>query len=189
MLTDKELQNWCVRNKKSKKTIKVIANVRSSPPARRVESNFHNVCGRFPSKKMGHTIQFESRTLELAFIYMCEYDPNVLEFWDQPPRYSSFYTYKDRKRGVHCTSDFFLILRDRAGWVECKTEQRLENLAEKPTRVYYKDEDGLWHYQPGENYARQFDLFFEVRSSAQIDPTLIRNMHFLEDYFDEKDES
>ncbi|MDQ3133372.1 MAG: hypothetical protein M3Q76_01010 [Acidobacteriota bacterium] len=44
-----------------------------------------NVAGRFPSRKMGVTIQFESHKNELARIRELEYDPEVLEYYDQPP--------------------------------------------------------------------------------------------------------
>ena len=47
----------------------VTDDVRSSDPARRVRSGRGNVSGRYPSKKMGVTIQFESHRVELAAIY------------------------------------------------------------------------------------------------------------------------
>ena len=63
----------------------VIDDVRSSDPARRVRSGRGNVSGRYPSKKMGVTIQFESHRVELAAIYEMEHDAHVLEYFDQPP--------------------------------------------------------------------------------------------------------
>ena len=44
-----------------------------------------NVSGRYPSRKMGMTIQFESHRVELAAIYEMEHDDSVEEFYDQPP--------------------------------------------------------------------------------------------------------
>src|ERR1700733_13812635 len=61
-----------------------IDDVRSSDPARRVRSGRGNVSGRYPSKKMGVTIQFESHRVELAAIYEMEHDVGVLEYFDQP---------------------------------------------------------------------------------------------------------
>jgi hypothetical protein len=37
-----------------------------------------NVSGRYPSKKMGCTIQFESHRGELAFIYQMEHEAHGL---------------------------------------------------------------------------------------------------------------
>ena len=40
---------------------------------------------RYPSRKMGVTIQFEDHRVELAGIYEMEHDATVLEYFDQPP--------------------------------------------------------------------------------------------------------
>ncbi|HEU5377737.1 MAG TPA: hypothetical protein VFV38_20110 [Ktedonobacteraceae bacterium] len=63
-----------------------IARIRSSPPARRVRGRASKVSGRYPSMKMGCTIQFESLHVELWAIYAMERDNAVLEYYDQPVR-------------------------------------------------------------------------------------------------------
>lgn len=75
---------------------------------------------------MACTIQFESHRGELAFIYQLEHDPAVLEFYDQPGAIKLSYPGKDGKRRVTTwhTPDFFVIREDRAGWTECKMEER-----------------------------------------------------------------
>ncbi|MFL9458723.1 hypothetical protein AB0758_48005 [Tolypothrix bouteillei VB521301_2] len=40
---------------------------------------------------MGQTIQFESHTVELWAIYQMEHDPEVLEYYDQPPPFKIQY--------------------------------------------------------------------------------------------------
>ena len=40
----------------------------------------------------------------------------------------------------------------------------------------------MWHCPPGEKHAAQFGFFYRVRSSAEIDWGLQRNLLFLEDY-------
>ncbi|MGQ8847480.1 hypothetical protein [Bacillus sp. NA_165.1] len=67
------------------RTITYIKRIRSSEPARRVRSNGKNVIGTYPSKKMGLSIQFESKTLELPAIFEKEHSRSVLEYYDQPP--------------------------------------------------------------------------------------------------------
>jgi hypothetical protein len=42
-----------------------------------------NVCGRYPSQKMGVTIQFESHRHELAAIFELEHDSSVIELCGQ----------------------------------------------------------------------------------------------------------
>ena len=62
----------------------VVQRIRSSGPARLVQSGRGNVSGRYPSRKMGVTIQFESHKNELAGIQELEHATDVIEFFDQP---------------------------------------------------------------------------------------------------------
>ena len=85
MLSKSELSAWYARLHISSQARSVIEQVRSSQPARQVGGGSRNVSGRYPSRKMGLTIQFESHRVELAGIYEMEHDHSVLEFYDQPP--------------------------------------------------------------------------------------------------------
>lgn len=133
---------------------------------------------------MGVTIQFESHKVELPFIYQLEYDDNVLEFYDQPPPIKMRYESNDGKNlGFFYTPDFFVIKANSAGWVECKTENKLQQLAEKNSHRYLLDADSQWRTPPGERYAEQFGFFFKLWSNAEINWNLQRNLVFLEDYY------
>src|SRR5271157_5688683 len=68
----------------SDEALSVVAQVRSSNPARRVGGRHSNVTGRYPSRKMEATIQFESHRVELPTMYELEHNDEVLECWDQP---------------------------------------------------------------------------------------------------------
>jgi len=61
-----------------------LARLRAASPVRRVGSRAQNVSGTYASRKMGCTLQFESHKVELWAIYTMEYDPTVLEYYDQP---------------------------------------------------------------------------------------------------------
>jgi len=162
----------------------VIDQIRSSGPSRHVAGGRSNVCGRYPSRKMGLTIQFESHRVELAGIYEMERDPDVLEYYDQPPPIKLEYkSANGRQLGVMHTPDFFVLRMTRAGWEEWKTEEDLLKLShEKPNR-YRLDHNGVWRCPPGESHAAQFGLYYKIRSSSQINWTYQRNIQFLEDYF------
>jgi hypothetical protein len=67
------LELWFQQNHIPDKTRSLISAIRSSGPSRRVGGGSSNVCGRYPSKKMGVTIQFESHRVELAGIYEMEH--------------------------------------------------------------------------------------------------------------------
>ena len=119
MLSEDEFAAWCHRLQLPAATSAVIAQIRGSPPARRVQSRRGNVSGRYPSRKMGVTIQFESHRVELAAVYEMEHDDDVLEFYDQPPPLQLAYaTASGRLVRVWHTPDYFVLRRDGAHWEE-----------------------------------------------------------------------
>ena len=131
---------------------------------------------------MGVTIQFESHRVELAFVREMEHDPEVLEYYDQPPSFPLDYkSAKGRHLRVVHTPDFFVLRAASAGWEECKTEEELHRLSGSSPNRYCWDQ-GSWHCSPGERYARQFGFCYRLRSSAEINWVMQRNLQFLEDY-------
>ena len=84
MLTETELFQLYQHLDLSQQAQQIIAEIRSSPPMRRVCSAAGNVSVRYPSRKMGVIIQAESHRNELAGIYEKEYDRETLEYYDQP---------------------------------------------------------------------------------------------------------
>lgn len=175
---------WCENLQLTEQTIQQIAQIRNSPPSRRVQSRAGNVSGRYPSRKMGFTIQFESHRNELAAIYEMEYDSSVLEYYDQPPPFKLVYEAKNgRNVGVLHTPDFFVIRTQTCGWEEWKTAEELERLGTQMPNRYQKQPDGNWRCPPGVAHAENFGLYYRVRSGAEINWNLQRNLLFLEDYF------
>jgi transposase InsO family protein len=183
MLSEEEWLQLRQRLSLSEQAQVLIEEIRSSPPSRRVRSAAGNVSVRYPSRKMGVTIQAESHRNELAGIYEKEHDPETLEYYDQPPRIKLLYAAKSGRRvGVLHTPDYFVIRTDSAGWEEWKTEEELARRTEQMPHRYVQEKDGRWRCPPGEQYAEPFGLFYRVRSSAGIDWVFQRNMLFLEDY-------
>jgi putative transposase len=133
---------------------------------------------------MGATIQFESHTVELWAIYQMENDPDVLEFYDQPPPFKIHYQNQAGRKITHYhTPDFFVLRTTGAAWEEWKTETELNRLAQKYPSRYQKDETGNWHCPPGESYASLWGLEYRVRTNTELHPILTQNLMFLEDYF------
>jgi putative transposase len=182
MLPPSQFEQWCQTLGLPAETSQVITQIRSSPPARRVQGHANNVSGTYPSRKMGVTIQFESHTVELGTIYLMEHDPEVLEYYDQPPSFKLSYQTRSGRKTTHFhTPDFFVIRKDQAGWEEWKPEEQLRKLAEtQPFR--YHQHDRRWRCPPGEEYAAAFGPSYRVRSSAELPRTFIDNLAFLEDY-------
>lgn len=187
MLSQKVWLQLCRQLDLSKQAQQIAEEIRFSPPTRRVQSRAGNVSVRYPSQKMGSIIQAESHRNELAGIYEKEYDSDVLEYYDQPPRIQLKYlTKKGRRVGVRHTPDFFVIRTDSLGWEEWKMETELLRLAEKMPNRYIREKSN-WYCPPGEEYATQFGFFYRVRSSAEIDWVFQRNLVFLEDYLRTED--
>ena len=187
MLTEDEFKNWCRRLNMTELARKSIEVIRSSEPSRLVGGGRKNVSGRYPSRKMRRTIQFESHRNELAHIYKLEHDQDVLEYYDQPPPIELIYLSKSgrRIRQLH-TPDFFVIRKNTAGWEECKTQEELLKKAQESPNRYQLGEHGKWQCPPGEEYANALGLYYCFRSSAEIDWIFQRNFVWLEDYFQAK---
>lgn len=133
---------------------------------------------------MGVSIQFESHTVELWAIYTMEYDHAVLEYFDQPCTIELHYPGPSgRPTQARHIPDFLVLRRDGAYLEEWKPENKLlELLVTHPGR-YQRDEQGNWRCPPGEEAAARLGLTYRIRSSAELHPTFIRNLIFLDDYF------
>jgi putative transposase len=182
MLSPEDLLVWYRRLGLSPASRSVIDRIRSAPPSRRVGGGRQNVSGRYPSRKMGVTIQFESHRVELAGICEMEHDSGVLEYFDQPASICLRYPSKRRQLGVMHTPDFFVIRQNEAGWEEWKTEEELARLAQKSPHRYQLAANESWRCPPGEDHARSFGLYYRIRSSREINWVFQRNTRFLEDY-------
>ena len=184
MLNTIAFAKYCRALDLSEAALEQIQAIRSSEPVRRVQGRGSNVCARYPSRKMGRVIQAESRTVELVAIRCAyEFEPQVLEYWDQPCQIQLKYLARNgRLVRVDHTPDFFVLRKDSAGWEEWKPQRHLEKLAEKMPHRYQQLADGRWHCPPGEAYAAQFGLYYQVRTSSEFSPTYQRNVAILEDY-------
>jgi len=156
MLSEQDFAAWAKRMGLPDEALSVVANIRASNPARRVGGGHSNVTGRYPSRKMGVTIQFESHRVELPTVYELEHDDEVLEYWDQPNSMKLDYeSAHGRHLGVLHTPDYFVIRRTKAGWEECKTEEELARLSERNPNRYRRDNAG-WVCPPGREYAERY---------------------------------
>ncbi|MBL8509845.1 MAG: DDE-type integrase/transposase/recombinase, partial [Chitinimonas sp.] len=181
MLNAEKLEALYQAKKFSANTRMVIDRIRAGNPSRATRGGRRNVICRYPSRKMGFVLQAESHQNELAAIYMWEYDPNVYEMYDQPEAIKLTYEKQGKTVSFHHTPDFFVIAEDFVGWVECKTEEDLVKLAKKyPERYQWVGEQ--WISPPGKATAATVGLEYRIRSSAENDWGLIRNLEFLADY-------
>jgi len=177
-------QRYCQEHTHTAEASDLLARIRSSGPARRVQGRAGNVSGFFPSRKMGVAIQFES-SVELGAIYLMETDESVLEFYDQPYTFKLKYLDKSGKRlqGHYYTPDFLVLRRSGVEVVEWKTEKDLQKLVLTHPHRYQQSLEGIWGSKPALELFAPYSFSFQVCSSAQLPRTRIDNLDFLTDYF------
>src|SRR5699024_3602708 len=163
MMSSSEFEDWAARMDLTEEAKKEIQRIRQSPPARRVGGGRNNDSGRYSSKKMGVTIQFESHKVELPTIYMMEFNDDVVEYHDQPHKINMNNVKsnkdKNRKMAYWYTADCLVMEKKRGYWVECKTEEHLiKKSQEKPEK--YCRKNGRCEFSRGKNYAIQLGLDF-----------------------------
>ncbi len=186
-MTTEEFRKWSVSLGLLEQTYTQIEQIRNTQPSRRVGGRAGNVSGRYPSRKMGMVIQFESHRNELAGIYEMEYDSEVLEYYDQPPKIKLLYASKNgRQVGVLHTADFFVIRKKSAGWEEWKPVDSLKQLASSMPSRYMVNSNGDWRCAPGEEFAEKLGLYYRLRVDTEIHWKLQRNLYFLSDYLSDK---
>lgn len=184
MLDDAAFNIWSHQLGLTADAIDLVKKIRTSDPARRAGGFGKSVSGRYPSRKMGVMIQFDSHKVELCFIHEYEHKKEVIEYYEQPNTIKLSYEAKNGRRlGVLHTPDFFIMRPDAAGWEESKTEEHLAGLTSKNPNRYHLDAEGQWRCPPGEEYAQQFGLYYRVRSSKEINWTFQRNIEFIDDYY------
>jgi transposase InsO family protein len=155
-----------------------------SPPSRRVGSRGSNVVCRFPSKKMGVTIQAESHRCELPLVYVLDRKPEYVAFWDQPESIKiSYQTANGHLVSPMTTPDYLVLKKDGLEWIEAKMDDTICELAkEKPYR-YARGVDGKWHSPPAELTAHKYGFGFRIWTPSEVDPTWLLNIRLLQEYF------
>lgn len=163
---------------------RLVTQIRNDQPVRRVHGGGGNTTVRYASRKMGRTIQAESRTVELPFLTCCEYDTSVYEMWDQPTYLSrSFESVEGEQRSGSHVPDYLVIAQDGIWFVECKPTVKLEGYAKKYKDLYGRDESGKWCSPAGTRAALAYGLGYRVWTPDLVSTTFVRNVDILGEYF------
>jgi len=84
VMTNQEFKDYCKSNGLPDIGISRLGEIRESNPARQIKANRYNGVGLMASRKMGLTIQWESRLTEYQTAMQLEHAPEVIEYYDQP---------------------------------------------------------------------------------------------------------
>lgn len=148
--------------------------VRESPPARAVQGGARNCCYRFASRKMGFTVSAESH-IEHSLLATCEFDEDVLEYWDQPESvHLSITDRRGRAARVRYTPDCLVMHRDHVSVVEVKPRVRCEELCLERPKDWCKDGTHLV-FKPGVDFFASLGLRFKVLTDDDLPPVRTEN--------------
>lgn len=181
---------FCKSKGVTKRGVDIVRDIIENPPARRVNTSSmkKNTTCRFPSRKVGFSVQAESWTVEWSSIYLKESDPGVLGYWDQPyHKPDLIYQSGKRKVRVPVTLDFFVISENFIGFEECKLVSDLERLVVKtPGRYRWSEESNCFEIPPLGNYLEGTGLSYRIFSDKDINPVLVDNIAFLYYFLEDK---
>jgi hypothetical protein len=99
--------------------------LRDSEPVRRVNNGDHNIIGRFASRKTKRAIQYESM-LEFSYVVWHEWNPQVLEFYDQPLQIPLGGSGSPCRGARFHIPDFLVVWPDQITLEEVKPKARLQ---------------------------------------------------------------
>lgn len=141
-----------------------IRDTRTSEPTRMAGKHArYNLTSWRESIKTGATISLESRGPETAFFMLSEYDPRVLEIWDQPEPVCIERHNKNRKKiSMTYTPDFLILTEDGPVVVEVKHCHDIARLTEKYPLDWVRCSNGSVKYLPAEHAFAEMGVRFEV---------------------------
>lgn len=164
-------------------TAECIAYMREAleAPSRNTASGPRHMSGKFPSRKMGVSIGFESQTLESNAARRMEHDDRVWLYLDQAPKIKLTYKINNKNRGYQVTPDFVAARGDRVVLIECKRLAVVQKEAVRRPELYVQ-RDGQWTCPPAEAEAQRLGMSFELWTESDFSHAGVANAEFLDDY-------
>ena len=156
MMSDDEYQAWIHMWNLPVEGQLYIDQTRNGDPSRLVGSGaVRSTPIRFASRRQGMVIQAES-ALEGVFVRECEYDRDVLEYYDQPPSVPLAITNQlGHRQPIAYTPDYLVLRATGPCVVECKPPDKVAELLEKRPRDWIRLEGGV-------RYVPAFDYFASI---------------------------
>jgi hypothetical protein len=156
-----------------------VQRVRATEPARRVGgTRFLSVAGRFPSTKMGRSIQAESRTGEYPLVLTLELDDEVLEYFDQPESISLRRRRNEKNRVDPYTPDFLVLRRSVVEIIEVKPSREVIKRAEAHPDEWGK-QNGHWIHLPVAEHFNSLGIRYRIHRVEDISPNRAANLGLL----------
>ena len=179
-LSEAHLAQLLAHHRVNERGVALVRTIRTTPSDRRRAGKAGNVTGWYPSRKMGFTVGYDSRTGELVYIVLCEIDGEVYEYFDHPTNLSLDYESASGLRLVHTYTPDFLVLSEAfAGFVEVKLVKELNKLVQKSPHRYQEVADGEFRSPPAEAAAAAYGLGFKIWTPSRDVQVLADNLRYL----------
>jgi transposase InsO family protein len=162
---------------------KLIRQAREAP-ARAVNKSGSHLTYRYPSKKMGMTMDLES-TLELAAFLPLDNSSSVGEIYTQPFTVTLRTETETESDVWHYTPDIYYEAEGIAHIVEVKPRSKLFSLAEQHPQRYACDSNGKIHCPPMEAFADEHGFVFSIVTDDEINQIQLENLLFLDHFIRE----
>ena len=179
-LSEAHLAQLLAHHRVNERGVALVRTIRTTPSDRRRAGKAGNVTGWYPSRKMGFTVGYDSRTGELVYIVLCEIDGEVYEYFDHPAKLTLDYKSASGLRLVHTYTPDSLVLSEAfAGFVEVKPVTALQKLVEKSPHRYQEVADGQFRSPPAEAAAAAYGLGFKIWTPSRDTQVLADNLRYL----------
>jgi putative transposase len=172
--------------------IRYVTDSATSAPSRKVRSGPHkNLIGErhtnlATSLKLSDSsqegvgrLQFESHSVEFAFIASLEFEANSLLVLDQPLGISlEIVNRSNRRQRVPYTADFLVVTNETASIIQLKRkEDALSLVRDRPTSWSY--EGNQFHYMAADSYFEKLGLRHLVKTDEDYPWLLAQNLDLL----------
>lgn len=142
------------------------------------EGSYTRIVTQYQSRKMGTSINTESRTGELAYGILLDFDDDVVALYEQPPTVACVRTYNSGKQ-IHgsYTPDYLVLHKNGPKVIQIKAEDALLKLCEKSPD--WRLEDGIYRDCAAEHALSKYNLPHIVISSASLGAQNVSNVRLL----------
>jgi putative transposase len=132
----------------------------------------------YQSRKMGVTVNTESRTGEFAYALHLDFDDTVVAFYEQPPVVDCFRaTKRGNRRLTNYTPDFAVLTRTGPLIVQIKPQKILEELLQRSPD--WKLEDNVYRDIAADSAFEPIGIRHEVVSTATLNKLRTSNISLL----------
>lgn len=151
-------------------------------------SGFASVVTEYQSRKMGVTVNTESRTGECAYAIHLDFDPAVEAFYEQPPAIDCRrQTKAGHTRLMSYFPDFLVLGRSGPFVVQIKDEKTLQSKVASSSD-WVRDAEGRYHDLAADRAFAPLGLPHVVISTSELDQQRVSNILLLLQSLEDKSE-